>query len=190
MSLIHRIEQFLSREELERTLAALRTADEEAATVYGGGQRVDLRMRSTAKLTPDPAVAGHIRELLTARTEEFETLFATGALTLEPLQFLRYREGDFFVAHQDGNTPLVRDDSNFRRVSVVLFVNAQSDDAAPGTYGGGEFLVHSRNERTPVPAGPGTLIAFPSETTHEVTPVTRGERFTVVGWYRLTDMRR
>ena len=30
----------------------------------------------------------------------------------------------------------------------------------------------------------GTLVAFRAEKTHEVTAVTRGERFTVVTWYR------
>jgi SM-20-related protein len=185
MSLIHRIEQFLSAEEVARALEALRMAEEEAAPVYGGGQRVDLRMRSTAKLRPAPAFADSVRELLLGRAQELAELFETDALTLEPLQFLRYREGDFFVAHQDGNTPLIRDDSNFRRVSVVLFLNAPSDTPAPGTYGGGEFLVHSINTRTPVRSEPGTLIAFRSETTHEVAPVTHGERFTIVGWFRL-----
>ena len=31
---------------------------------------------------------------------------------------------------------------------------------------------------------PGTLVAFRSETTHEVTPVTHGERFSIASWYR------
>jgi SM-20-related protein len=29
----------------------------------------------------------------------------------------------------------------------------------------------------------GALIAFPSEMLHEVTPITRGERFTIVSWF-------
>ena len=31
---------------------------------------------------------------------------------------------------------------------------------------------------------PGTLVAFRSETTHEVTPVTHGERYSIVSWFR------
>ena len=30
---------------------------------------------------------------------------------------------------------------------------------------------------------PGTLVCFRAETTHEVLPVTHGERFTIVSWY-------
>ncbi|MER9409217.1 2OG-Fe(II) oxygenase [Mesorhizobium sp. M0589] len=37
-----------------------------------------------------------------------------------------------------------------------------------------------------MPALPGSLVAFRSETTHEVTPVTCNERFTIVSWYRGT----
>jgi SM-20-related protein len=35
-----------------------------------------------------------------------------------------------------------------------------------------------------MPNAPGTLVAYRAETTHEVTPVTHGERFTIVSWFR------
>jgi predicted 2-oxoglutarate/Fe(II)-dependent dioxygenase YbiX len=38
--------------------------------------------------------------------------------------------------------------------------------------------------RVELEAEPGTLVAFRSETTHEVTPVTHGERYTIASWYR------
>jgi SM-20-related protein len=40
---------------------------------------------------------------------------------------LRYEPGDVFVAHQDGNIPLVWDDSHFRRVSAVILLSEQSE---------------------------------------------------------------
>jgi len=95
----------------------------------------------------------------------------------EDPQFLRYRAGDYFVAHQDGNTPLVHDESRFRRISVVIFISA------PGTFGGGSLVLHGDHPLTLAPA-PGTLVAFPSETTHEVLPITHGERLSIVSWYR------
>src|SRR5205085_1516987 len=58
----------------------------------------------------------------------------------------------------------------------------------PETYGGGELMLHgpygSREPPVRADAQPGTLVAFRAETTHEVTPVTHGERFTIVSWYR------
>jgi predicted 2-oxoglutarate/Fe(II)-dependent dioxygenase YbiX len=106
----------------------------------------------------------------------------------EEPQFLRYGPGDYFVAHQDGNTPLVHDESRFRQVSVVIFLSAQSEHPMPGTFCGGSLVLHPPFGRPEAPLAlisrPGTLVAFPSETTHEVLPITHGERLSVVSWYR------
>ena len=80
--------------------------------------------------------------------------------------------------------------SRFRRVSAVIFLNRQSEGPLPGSYAGGSLMLHGPYTgpelRVAMPALPGSLIAFRSETTHEVTPVTRGERFTIVSWYHST----
>jgi predicted 2-oxoglutarate/Fe(II)-dependent dioxygenase YbiX len=64
----------------------------------------------------------------------------------------------------------------------VLFLNDRS------TYGGGELTFHGEypnwTERHVAPASAGTLVAFRSEMTHEVTPLTYGDRYTAVTWYR------
>ena len=92
-----------------------------------------------------------------------------------------YGPGDYFVAHQDGGTPLVHDDSRFRKASVVICLSA------PGTLSGGSLMLHASFGRDESPQSlapaPATLVAFPSETTHEVLPITDGERLSVVSWY-------
>ena len=101
--------------------------------------------------------------------------------SFEEPQILRYRPGDFFVAHQDGNTGLMHSEREARRkVSVVLFVNEG--------YGGGELVFSEWHPARPhgryaVPAEAGLLAAFPAEATHEVTPVTQGHRYTIVSWF-------
>ncbi|WP_246680902.1 2OG-Fe(II) oxygenase [Mesorhizobium sp. B3-1-9] len=101
---------------------------------------------------------------------------------------LHYQEGDFFVPHQDGNTPIIRDESRFRKISMVIFLNGQSDEPSPEDYSGGSLVLHGPYSgpelRVAMLALPGSVVAFRSETTHEVTPVTRNERFTIVSWYR------
>jgi SM-20-related protein len=107
---------------------------------------------------------------------------------VEEPQFLRYGPGDYFVAHQDGNTPLVYDESRFRKVSVVIFLSAQSEYPTPETFCGGALVLHGSVGQGEPPVtlapAPGTLVAFPAETTHEVLPITHGERLSVVSWYR------
>jgi SM-20-related protein len=129
-----------------------------------------------------------VTRLIMAQKEKLERHFGVTLAECEAPQFLRYQEGDFFVPHQDGNTPLIHDDSRFRKISVVLFLSPQADDDSPGTYGGGALVLHGpytgSTQRVAMPAAPGTLVAYRAETTHEVTPVTHGERFTIVSWLR------
>jgi SM-20-related protein len=116
-----------------------------------------------------------------------EQHFAIALGECEQPQFLRYRTGDFFVAYQDGNTPLVFDRSRFRKISTVIFLSACSEEPAPESYGGGSLVLHGPYSgpplRLPVLAAPGTLVAYRPETTHEVTVITYGERFTVASWF-------
>jgi SM-20-related protein len=115
-----------------------------------------------------------------------EAHFGSGLKELEEPQFLRYEAGDYFVAHQDGNTGMLRSEQEERKVSAVIFLNSQSEAPGPGTYGGGSLLFHPRGAAEPfrLTAEGGTLVAFRAETTHEVEPVTHGERFTIACWYR------
>lgn len=160
------------------------------AGVYGAGAEavVNRRARSVRTLN----VGSRVRELFDALLAEVQPIlashFGVALERHEPPQFLRYGEGDYFVAHQDGNSPLIRDESSGRRISVVVFVNACSVEPSAVTYGGGSLVLHGRypdlNGRFPVTAEVGSLVAFRSETTHEVIPVTHGERYTVVSWFR------
>jgi SM-20-related protein len=145
----------------------------------------EIRRTRRAKVSPE--TEARVIALLGAQKPALERHFGLALSACEKPQFLHYREGDFFVPHQDGNTPLIYDESRFRRISAVIFLNLQSDDPSADSYAGGSFVLHGPytgpDLRIAMPALPGSLIAFRSETTHEVTPVMRGERFTIVSWY-------
>lgn len=174
------LDNFIDVTTRERVRRELRATAGALANVYGVRADIDTNVRSVRKLDVEP----ELRDLVTQKFNDvrprLERHFGIEVSCCEELQFLRYLPGDFFVAHQDGNTPLIRDDSMHRRISAVLFL----DDA----YEGGSLVFHGRypdyDQRQVVRATPGTLVAFRSETTHEVTPVTNGERYTIVTWYR------
>ena len=69
----------------------------------------------------------------------------------------------------------------------MIFLNAQTPHTLPGGYTGGEFVFHAPyphvGTRQAVVGSPGSLLAFRSETTHEVTMVTGGERYTIATWF-------
>jgi SM-20-related protein len=170
--------------------AELRQVGGGPATLLGrsAATAVDPLVRRATRAAIPAGTRERVTRLLMERKRAIEQHFGLQLGECEEPQFLRYETGDFFVAHQDGNTPLVFDQSRFRKISVVIFLSAQSEEPSPGTYSGGSFVLHGPYTgpalRVPIAPAPGTLVAFRAETTHEVAPVTRGERFTIVSWYR------
>lgn len=160
---------------------SLRKSASAAATLYGGRGEVESNVRRTKRVDAAEEIRTLILQRLRDAMPQINAHFGVTTNEVEEPQFLRYEEGDFFVAHQDGNTPLTRDDSRFRKISAVIFLSE------PHEYEGGALVFHpdftTRHALTPEA---GTLIAFRAETTHEVVPLTRGERFTIASWYRVS----
>ncbi|HEX8143142.1 MAG TPA: 2OG-Fe(II) oxygenase [Pyrinomonadaceae bacterium] len=184
------IRDFLDTAAREKIVEELRTAGGGAATVYGleSSGAVDSRVRRATRVVVSMETRERLMRQLLERKREIEEHFGITLGQCEEPQLLRYKVGDFFVAHQDGNTPLILDESRLRKISVIIFLNPQSDEPAPDTYGGGSLVFHGPFSEPPQPlplaGAPGTLVAFRAETTHEVMPVTHGERYTIVSWYR------
>jgi len=175
----------------ERIVNEMSAAQGRSSVVYGSSQSgiVDATTRRSLRLTPSVETVDLIVNRLQARMDQVARHFCVRLSECEDPQFLRYQEGDFFVAHQDGNTGLLRLDTERRLVSTVMFLSREAETASENVYCGGS-LIFTDLRATPdrakfhVRAEPGTLIAFRSETTHEVTPVTHGERYSIVSWYR------
>lgn len=179
---------FLDPVALDEVFAAVRASSGRPATVYGrvDAGAVDERVRRTTRVSPPREVEELVRRLLLSRLRAAERHFGLSLSELEEPQFLRYLEGDYFVAHQDGNTGMLRSEREARKVSAVIFLNSQSENSSPDTYRDGTLVFHPRGagERLRFKGEAGTLLLFRAETTHEVEPVTRGERFTVASWYK------
>ena len=186
------VKQFLEPQVCQEIVAEMRASQADAATVYGltTSGAVEQNVRQTLRSRPSPTTVDFVTQRFLACKPTLETHFAVALAECEDPQFLRYREGDFFVAHQDGNTGLLRLDSESRLVSLVLFLSRESDLADDGAHCGGSLIFTNLRagpgdrEKFHLPGEPGMLVAFRSETTHEVTPVTHGERYSIVSWFR------
>jgi SM-20-related protein len=173
------IDGVLSPADLESLLVILRTAPYQPATVLDptpSGVVMPL-VRRTQRLELEAATETLIRTRLETMRPRLEAHFGQTLGGLESPQVLHYGPGDYFVAHQDGNTPLVHDRSRHRRVSVSLLLSAPDD------YAGGELVFHDGAERRTAVIPAGCAIAFRAETTHEVLPVESGERFSIAAWF-------
>ena len=185
------VRNFFDAEACQELITELRRLPIAPATVYGKGDAgaVDERVRKAARIVPSPETLERVTVRLLECREEVGQHFGINLSRSEEPQFLRYRVGDFFVAHQDGNTGMLRSErEESRKISVIIFLNRQSESPEEETYSGGS-LVFSDWRARPGPkelrlAGEtGTLVAFRSETTHEVIPITHGERYSIVSWY-------
>ena len=93
---------------------------------------------------------------------------------LESLQYTVYNEGQFYRDHMD----LVYKNPN-NAVRKLSFTMQLSD---PGEYDGGELLIKHGVTPDVARKDRGAITFFPSYIIHEVTPVTRGTRKSIVGW--------
>ena len=119
--------------------------------------------------------------------------------SMENLQLTRYETEGFYGWHSDGPSDNFgkydrpKDDllnGLIRKLSITVLLN---DD-----YEGGEFQFKFANEKmkgldkvghglktntlTPPMKGTGSVIVFPSYQLHRVKPVTKGMRYSLVGW--------
>lgn len=164
------------------------------ATIYteGSANPVNESLRKTTRLMLSDETTASVKRRLLEHKAAVGQHFGISLDDCEDPQFLKYQVGDFFVAHQDGNTEQLQyDHLRVRRVSVVVFLSWQSAQPAPDAYCGGSLLFFDphvdpvRKEMgVPLYGEKGMFAAFPSETTHEVTPVTHGERYSIVCWYK------
>ena len=130
------------------------------------------------------------RRLLTYRTR-LENHFNVQLTDCEKPQFLVYHEGDFFHAHLDGDDhPDKPDFIKKRLLSVVIFLNDQTEAPAPDSFCGGSLVFYGLINTPqwgkygfPLMGEAGLMIAFRSDIRHEVTPVLHGARNSIVSWF-------
>ena len=94
----------------------------------------------------------------------------------ERMQFSKYEEGMYFNTHMDFDVH--RHQPAFtRKLSVTL----QLSD--PSTYRGGNLILYNcEQDKFQCPRHQGTLIVFDSRWLHEVTPIKKGKRYSMVKW--------
>jgi PKHD-type hydroxylase len=93
---------------------------------------------------------------------------------MESIQYSRYPIGGHYKFHND---VIARKEDSMRKLSIVMSLTDKDD------YEGGDLLLMPHGDNpTSIRLDKGDLIAFPSFIPHKVTPVTSGNRITIVSW--------
>jgi PKHD-type hydroxylase len=96
---------------------------------------------------------------------------------LTPVQIAEYVEGCYYDWHSDMDNPC---EEGYQR---KLSCSVQLSD--PDTYEGGDLLLeNAQGQQFIAPRQKGSVIVFPSFLKHKVSPITKGIRYSAVGWMR------
>ena len=181
------LRNFLNADACANLKAELNESPTTQAPVYIEGTEgtIHENIRKTTSLHPSEETKSQIHQRLLSQKSALESHFNLNLNDCEPPQFLRYEKGDFFVRHQDGNThQLDFDHLRVRRISIVVFLNDFSVEPEANCYSGGLLQFYDQHDTYGLPGETGLLVAFTADSMHEVSPVTNGERFTIISWFR------
>jgi SM-20-related protein len=183
------VKSFLNAAECAEICAEMRDSVFTPSRVERKGLSVlDDEVRRNSQATVSAATYAWLDARVAALKDPLADHFRVALATFERLTFLLYRQGDFFLPHIDsGTAPETPDLIKSRKVVLSLFLNDERLGSEPGSYGGGSLTFYGLIPDPPwsqmgfAAAGhAGLLIAFPATMIHEVTPITRGERLSVV----------
>lgn len=140
--------------------------------------QLDLQTRkSNIKwIMPDESTEWLYRHLTDVTVKANEEYFNFDLVHIEPLQYTIYNEGGFYTKHID---TMWRDAGKYPR--KLSFTIQLSD---PSEYEGGDLLLYTEKEPFIAKKDKGAITFFPSFVMHEITPVTKGTRRSLVGWIR------
>jgi SM-20-related protein len=184
-------EGFLEASACADLTTEMREAQGMPATVSLSAEHIDVDYRRTSMAQVSDATRHFVERRLEETRPSLERHFGETLREMERTQFLVYREGDYFRRHTDSPPAASARNKDVRRVSIVLFLNAEGAAGRQDGYGGGQLTFYgllgddTRGEGIglPLTASPGLLVAFRSELVHAVTPIAHGERYTVVSWF-------
>jgi SM-20-related protein len=177
------------------SLRAEAAACEQETVGVVDGYTLNERIKDDVRRTKEARVSKQTRSLVRARLldlqSDIERHFGLALEGCEQPQFLVYRPGDYFRAHQDGeDAPGKPDYARRRRVSVILFLNSETETPSPESFCGGALTLYGLLEEPrakqygfDLVGEAGLLLAFRADLMHEVRNVTHGRRYTVVNWF-------
>lgn len=104
-----------------------------------------------------------------------ETQFGFDLTDVEPFQFTSYLVGEYYKQHLDLDNNLNAGNLQ-RKLSFSIQLSDEND------YEGGELCCYIQTDPIVASKQKGSVTFFPSFLLHEVKEVTKGHRYSLVGW--------
>ncbi len=174
--------QCFDRDECARLCEEMRVAPRDPSMVGDEKGTYVLRpeRRNTSHVSVAPAWKSRVGERLADLKAQFEARFGRRLGELQKPRFLSYSAGQYFLPHRDASVDALQPPVvTSRALSVVVLLNV-------GDYEGGALVLHDMSvpgSRLEIRGRRGGLVAFHPLVLHEVTTVTRGERYSIAAWF-------
>src|SRR5213594_3430551 len=132
---------FLDAELCAKLRDEIRSSMVRPAVVYDGAtERLDESIRRTKWVSVSPLTITFVKERLLSLKPALEKHFNLSLSGCQTPQFLLYREGDYFLPHDDGGGEMdTAQKTQKRRLSAVILLNGESALPLEGCYGGGSL---------------------------------------------------
>lgn len=107
----------------------------------------------------------------------------------ESMQFTKYEPGQFYTWHSDNLPKPYNDKAHSNYKGKIRKISATISLSNPNEYVGGDFEFDLRNNKegrnilnVDEIKTKGSILVFPSFVTHQITPIRKGVRYSLVMW--------
>jgi SM-20-related protein len=167
-----------------RVQAAMDEGTPEEAEVLSDGFEVQEDVRRAAQVDIADVLLATVEATLDSMRLPIASFYGLVLQSREGANVLRYETGGFYKPHVDRAHVPAWPLTERRLITVVLFLESCREAEPSGGFRGGILRLFP-DEADPIDVLPtrGTLVAFPADMPHEVTPVTSGRRDAIVDWF-------
>lgn len=164
-----------TEEELDKIIELGESSNLEEGKIISKEKNINKNVRNSLiswiPISPDSEWL--FRKLVDITREANKRYFGFDLHTIQNLQYSVYNKGGHYKDHAD---IFNQSAMGVRKLSFSVHLSDSS------TYKGGDLVIKPGGEEFVVPKERGTIVFFPSYAVHEVTPVTKGTRKTLVSW--------
>lgn len=166
-------ENVFSEEECDYIIEMGNSLDLKKGKTSSAKQSDDIRKSQVSWVEPNTDIAWIFQRIAGAITDLNSKFFNFELYGLsEGLQFTKYEAPDgHYTKHVDKSLH-----RQVRKLSITIQLSDEN------SYDGGDVILHYSSNPSVLKRSRGTLSIFPSYVLHEVTPVTRGTRYSLVCW--------
>ncbi len=145
-------------------------------TLERGFANDDIRKNKISWLEVNDETASIFVKVSNLVRELNDRFYRYDLVEMEDLQYAEYDSAS--LGHYSSHSDDGYEYNLFRKLSVSIQLSDESE------YEGGELLFYRFSVKDPIvaPKAKGTIVIFPSYVIHEVTPVTKGLRKSLVSW--------